>query len=43
MSDVLPTPTFVAIERATVLGAEHRVEGKIYIVESDGRLKPIDG
>jgi hypothetical protein len=36
-------PIYVAIERAVVLGGEYRAEGTVYVVESDGRLKPIDG
>jgi hypothetical protein len=36
-------PIYVAIERAVVLGREYCVEGSIYIVEPDGRLKPVDG
>jgi hypothetical protein len=36
-------PIYVAIERAVVLGGAYKAEGTVYIVESDGRLKPIDG
>jgi hypothetical protein len=35
--------SYVAIERAVVLGSEYEVEGRIFIVEHDGRLRPIDG
>jgi hypothetical protein len=37
------TPVYVGIERAMVLGSDQRFEGKVFIVEPDGRLKPIDG
>ena len=37
------TPTYVAIERALVLGKGHPVEGNVYMVEPDGRLKPVSG
>ena len=37
------TPTYVGIERAVVLGSERPFEGRVFIAEPDGRLKPIDG
>ncbi|HVT56754.1 MAG TPA: hypothetical protein VHD34_12015 [Xanthobacteraceae bacterium] len=37
------TPTYVGIERAIVLGSEQSFEGKVFLAEPDGRLKPIDG
>ena len=36
-------PTYVGIERAVVLGSEQSFEGKVFIAEPDGRLKPVDG
>jgi hypothetical protein len=35
--------TYIAIERAVSLGSDYQVEGKVYVLEPDGRLKPIDG
>jgi len=34
---------FAVTERAVVLGGAYKAEGTVYIVESHGRLKPIDG
>jgi hypothetical protein len=36
-------PTYVAIERAVVLGSDRIFDGKVFLFEPDGRLKPVDG
>src|SRR5574338_767455 len=36
-------PIYVAIERALVLGSEEIVDGNVFLVEPDRRLKPISG
>jgi hypothetical protein len=42
---LIETPTYVGIERAVTLGPHLRrpVEGQVYIEQSDGSLKPING
>jgi hypothetical protein len=42
---LIKTPTYVGVERATILGPELRrpVEGQLYVAQSDGSLKPING
>lgn len=41
-SDAASTPIYVVIEKDFALGGPS-LAGKIYVVEADGRLKPIDG
>jgi hypothetical protein len=43
MSESASPQIYVGIEQAVVLGGQHQVEGKLYTVQSDGCLKPIDG
>jgi hypothetical protein len=38
-----PVPVYVAIERAVVLGSEETVDGNVFLVEPDRRLRPISG
>ena len=42
---LIKTPTYVGIERAMILGPNLRkpVEGQIYIAQSDGSLRPLNG
>jgi hypothetical protein len=42
---LIKTPTFVGIERAVILGPDLRrpIEGQVYIAQSDGSLRPING
>ena len=42
---LIKTPTYVGVERATILGPDLRrpVEGQVYIAQSDGSLRPING
>ena len=37
-------PTYVAIERVRTIGPlGEPIEGRLYLLEADGRLKPVDG
>jgi hypothetical protein len=42
---LIKTPTYVGIERATILGPDLRKpeEGQVYIAQSDGSLRPMNG
>jgi hypothetical protein len=42
---LVKTPTYVGVERATILGPDplRPVEGQVYVVQSDGSLRPING
>ena len=42
---LIKTPTYVGIERAVILGPDLRrpIEGQVYIKQSDGSLRPING
>ena len=42
---LIKTPTYVGIEQAVILGPDlrRRVEGQVYIAQSDGSLRPING